>query len=149
MCAARCGQCGGAGLREKPAAPRFREAVTVDRTTLDQAAVEASALTLLTQRDRRHAARHPGSAVRDGDEGARRGARNSRACCTTGVPGPAPGEVGLRNRVSPREFIQAANYPVQGVVEEMLADGGFATDILSSGEEALTFFATSSRVRAR
>ena len=32
------------------------------------------------------------------------------------------------------------DYPVQGVVEEMLADGGFATDILSSGEEALTLF---------
>jgi CheY-like chemotaxis protein len=31
-------------------------------------------------------------------------------------------------------------YPVQGIVEEMLADGGFATDILSSGEEALTLF---------
>ena len=32
------------------------------------------------------------------------------------------------------------DYPVQGVVEEILADGGFATDILSSGEEALTLF---------
>jgi DNA-binding response OmpR family regulator len=32
------------------------------------------------------------------------------------------------------------DYPVQGIVEEMLADGGFATDILSSGEEALTLF---------
>ena len=32
------------------------------------------------------------------------------------------------------------DYPVQGIVEEMLAEGGFATDILSSGEEALTLF---------
>ena len=31
-------------------------------------------------------------------------------------------------------------YAVQGMVEEALADGGFATDILSSGEEALTLF---------
>ena len=29
-------------------------------------------------------------------------------------------------------------YPLQGVVEEALIDGGFETDILSSGEEALT-----------
>ena len=31
-------------------------------------------------------------------------------------------------------------YPLQGIVEESLIDGGFATDILSSGEEALTLF---------
>ena len=31
-------------------------------------------------------------------------------------------------------------YPLQGVVEETLTGGGFATDILSSGEEALTLF---------
>ncbi|WP_291866745.1 response regulator [Bradyrhizobium sp.] len=31
-------------------------------------------------------------------------------------------------------------YPLQGIVEETLTDGGFATDILSSGEEALTLF---------
>lgn len=31
-------------------------------------------------------------------------------------------------------------YPLQGVVEAALADGGFETDILSSGEEALTLF---------
>ena len=31
-------------------------------------------------------------------------------------------------------------YELQGVVEEILSDGGFATDILSSGEEALTLF---------
>jgi DNA-binding response OmpR family regulator len=31
-------------------------------------------------------------------------------------------------------------YPVQGLVEEWLADGGFAAEILSSGEEALTLF---------
>ena len=31
-------------------------------------------------------------------------------------------------------------YPLQGVVEEALIDGGFETAILSSGEEALTLF---------
>src|SRR5882672_7395797 len=31
-------------------------------------------------------------------------------------------------------------YAVQGIVEQALIDGGFATDILSSGEEALTLF---------
>lgn len=31
-------------------------------------------------------------------------------------------------------------YPVQGLVEEWLAEGGFGTDIVSSGEEALTLF---------
>jgi CheY-like chemotaxis protein len=32
------------------------------------------------------------------------------------------------------------DYPIQGIVEDALAEGGFATDILSSGEEALTLF---------
>jgi len=31
-------------------------------------------------------------------------------------------------------------YSVQGLVEEWLTEGGFAADILSSGEEALTLF---------
>jgi DNA-binding response OmpR family regulator len=31
-------------------------------------------------------------------------------------------------------------YPIQGIVEDVLTDGGFASDILSSGEEALTLF---------
>ena len=31
-------------------------------------------------------------------------------------------------------------YALQGVIEETLTDGGFETDILSSGEEALTLF---------
>ena len=31
-------------------------------------------------------------------------------------------------------------YPVQGLVEDWLAEGGFGADILSSGEEALTLF---------
>ena len=31
-------------------------------------------------------------------------------------------------------------YPVQGMVEEWLTEGGFGADILSSGEEALTLF---------
>ena len=31
-------------------------------------------------------------------------------------------------------------YPIQGIVEDALTEGGFAADILSSGEEALTLF---------
>jgi DNA-binding response OmpR family regulator len=31
-------------------------------------------------------------------------------------------------------------YPLQGIVEDSLTEGGFETDILSSGEEALTLF---------
>jgi len=31
-------------------------------------------------------------------------------------------------------------YDLQGLIEEALAEGGFDTDILSSGEEALTLF---------
>jgi DNA-binding response OmpR family regulator len=31
-------------------------------------------------------------------------------------------------------------YPLQGVVEDVLSEGGFASDILSSAEEALTLF---------
>jgi DNA-binding response OmpR family regulator len=31
-------------------------------------------------------------------------------------------------------------YDLQGIIEEALIDGGFETDILSSGEEALTLF---------
>jgi DNA-binding response OmpR family regulator len=31
-------------------------------------------------------------------------------------------------------------YSIQGIVEDALTEGGFATDILSSGEEALTLF---------
>jgi DNA-binding response OmpR family regulator len=36
-------------------------------------------------------------------------------------------------------------YPLQGVVEEALIEGGFATDVLSSGEEALTLFRSASK----
>ena len=32
------------------------------------------------------------------------------------------------------------DYPLQGIVEEALREGGFETDILSSAEEALTLF---------
>jgi DNA-binding response OmpR family regulator len=32
------------------------------------------------------------------------------------------------------------DYPIQGIVEDALTEGGFAADILSSGEEALTLF---------
>jgi DNA-binding response OmpR family regulator len=40
----------------------------------------------------------------------------------------------------PLILIVEDEYLLQGVVEEALTDGGFATDILSSGEEALTLF---------
>ena len=40
----------------------------------------------------------------------------------------------------PLILIVEDEYLLQGVVEETLTDGGFATDILSSGEEALTLF---------
>ena len=38
----------------------------------------------------------------------------------------------------PAILVVEDEYSLQGVVEEALTDGGFATDILSSGEEALT-----------
>jgi DNA-binding response OmpR family regulator len=37
------------------------------------------------------------------------------------------------------------DYPLQGIVEEALRDGGFETDILSSAEEALTLFRSGSK----
>jgi DNA-binding response OmpR family regulator len=40
----------------------------------------------------------------------------------------------------PLILIVEDEYLLQGVVEEALTDGGFASDILSSGEEALTLF---------
>jgi hypothetical protein len=39
--------------------------------------------------------------------------------------------------------------PIQGIVEDALAEGGFATDILSSGGEALTLFRGASKLIAR
>jgi len=50
------------------------------------------------------------------------------------------GGVWARWKELPLILVVEDDYPMQGVVEEMLADGGFATDILSSGEEALTLF---------
>ena len=41
---------------------------------------------------------------------------------------------------APLILVVEDEYPLQGVVEAALVDGGFATDILSSGEEALTLF---------
>src|SRR6266542_4249771 len=41
---------------------------------------------------------------------------------------------------SPLILIVEDEYPLQGIVEAALTDGGFETDILSSGEEALTLF---------
>jgi DNA-binding response OmpR family regulator len=37
-------------------------------------------------------------------------------------------------------FVIKDEYAIQGIVEDALTEGGFATDILSSGEEALTLF---------
>ena len=39
-------------------------------------------------------------------------------------------------------------YPLQGIVEEALTEGGFEADILSSGEEALTLFKGGSKSAA-
>ena len=36
-------------------------------------------------------------------------------------------------------------YPLQGIVEDALAEGGFEADILSSAEEALTLFKSGSK----
>ena len=49
---------------------------------------------------------------------------------------------GRGNRVDelPIILVIEDEYPVQGLVEEWLADGGFVAEILSSGEEALTLF---------
>jgi DNA-binding response OmpR family regulator len=47
---------------------------------------------------------------------------------------------------SPLVLIVEDEYPLQGVVETALADGGFAVDILSSGEEALTLFRSGLKV---
>ena len=41
---------------------------------------------------------------------------------------------------APLILVVEDEYPLQGIVEETLIDGGFETDILSSGEEALTLF---------
>ncbi len=40
----------------------------------------------------------------------------------------------------PSILIVEDEYPLQGVLENVLADAGFAADILSSGEEAITVF---------
>lgn len=40
----------------------------------------------------------------------------------------------------PLVLIVEDEYPLQEIVEEALAEGGFETEILSSGEEALTLF---------
>ena len=47
---------------------------------------------------------------------------------------------GSRVDQQPLILVIEDEYPVQGLVEEWLADGGFGTDILSSAEEALTLF---------
>lgn len=40
----------------------------------------------------------------------------------------------------PSILIVEDEYPLQGVLENALADAGFASDILASGEEAMTVF---------
>jgi DNA-binding response OmpR family regulator len=55
-----------------------------------------------------------------------------------------PGEIAARDGgiVSdvPVVLVVEDEYSLQGLVEEALIDGGFETDVLSSGEEALTLF---------
>jgi CheY-like chemotaxis protein len=41
---------------------------------------------------------------------------------------------------APLILVVEDDYPLQGVVEDFLRQGGFETHILSSGEEALTLF---------
>ena len=41
---------------------------------------------------------------------------------------------------APLVLIVEDDYPLQGVVEDFLREGGFETHALSSGEEALTLF---------
>jgi DNA-binding response OmpR family regulator len=41
---------------------------------------------------------------------------------------------------APLILVVEDDYPLQGIVEEAITEGGFETDILSSGEEALTLF---------
>jgi DNA-binding response OmpR family regulator len=55
-----------------------------------------------------------------------------------GLQCAARGELGMED--SAVILVVEDEYPLQGVVEETLTDGGFAADILSSGEEALTLF---------
>ncbi|MBV9198519.1 MAG: response regulator [Alphaproteobacteria bacterium] len=45
----------------------------------------------------------------------------------------------------PSILIVEDEYPLQGVLESALADAGFASDILSSGEEAITVFIANGR----
>ena len=48
--------------------------------------------------------------------------------------------LGLALSEVPLILVVEDEYPLQGIVEATLIDGGFETDILSSGEEALTLF---------
>jgi DNA-binding response OmpR family regulator len=41
---------------------------------------------------------------------------------------------------APLILVVEDEYPLQGVIEDALIEGGFETDILSSGEEALALF---------
>ncbi|MBR1255206.1 response regulator [Bradyrhizobium sp. AUGA SZCCT0240] len=50
------------------------------------------------------------------------------------------GHTGSTVEELPLILVVEDEYPLQEIVEEALSEGGFATDILSSGEEALTLF---------
>jgi DNA-binding response OmpR family regulator len=44
------------------------------------------------------------------------------------------------NEVPPVILVVEDEYPIQDIIEEALTEGGFAADLFSSGEEALTAF---------
>lgn len=64
------------------------------------------------------------------------------AFCATGTrasPDRRPAK-GMHMSELPSILIVEDEYPLQGVLENALADAGFASDILASGEEAMTVF---------
>jgi DNA-binding response OmpR family regulator len=60
---------------------------------------------------------------------------------TCALIGRAAGQRGAKDvNELPVILVVEDEYPIQDVVEDALTEGGFAADILSSGEEALTLF---------
>ncbi|MGY4497177.1 hypothetical protein ACVWYH_001104 [Bradyrhizobium sp. GM24.11] len=67
------------------------------------------------------------------------------ACCILPEPEPCvsrriAGRPKANMSEPPSILIVEDEYPLQGVLESALADAGFASDILASGEEAMTVF---------
>jgi DNA-binding response OmpR family regulator len=50
---------------------------------------------------------------------------------------------------APLILVVEDEYPLHGVVEDALIEGGFEADILSSGEEALTLFKVGQKITER